>query len=106
VQPEIVATPRNAILVRPAKTAAAILHRREVLKEEGMTDFDLRVDPRVDAVLDFFLDAPISTKVTGRRFTSANNATPRLPHYDQYRRRPRDDRAYYEAQAAAPPTGP
>ena len=69
-KPEIVADAAHAILVRPAKSCSGnFFIDVEVLKEEGMTDFSTyAVDPRVDAVLDFFLDAPITAKVTKSAF--------------------------------------
>ncbi|WP_018407298.1 SDR family oxidoreductase [Methylocystis rosea] len=69
-KPEIVADAAHAILVRPAKSCSGnFFIDVSVLAEEGMTDFSTyAVEPRVDAVLDFFLDAPITAKVTKSAF--------------------------------------
>ncbi|MGZ9410497.1 MAG: SDR family oxidoreductase, partial [Methylocystis sp.] len=69
-KPEIVADAAHAILIRPAKSCSGnFFIDVSVLAEEGMTDFSTyAVDPRVDAVLDFFLEAPITAKVTKSAF--------------------------------------
>jgi citronellol/citronellal dehydrogenase len=69
-KPEIVADAAHAILVRSAKICSGnFFIDTQVLKEEGMTDFSTyAVDPRLDAALDFFLDAPITAKVAKLAF--------------------------------------
>jgi citronellol/citronellal dehydrogenase len=69
-KPEIVADAAHAILIRPAKSCSGnFFIDVRVLAEEGMTDFSAyAVDPREDAVLDFFLEAPITAKVTKSAF--------------------------------------
>jgi citronellol/citronellal dehydrogenase len=64
-KPEIVADAAHAILTRPAKdcTGNFFIDVR-VLAEEGVSDFtSYSVDPAQDAVLDFFLEEPISPNV-------------------------------------------
>lgn len=69
-KPEIVADAAHAILVRPARSCSGnFFIDAQVLMEEGMVDFSTyAVDPKIDAVLDFFLDAPVSAKVTKSAF--------------------------------------
>lgn len=69
-KPEIVADAAHAILVRSAKSCSGnFFIDVQVLTEEGMTDFsNYAVDPRVDAALDFFLEAPITVGVTKTAF--------------------------------------
>ncbi len=64
-KPEIVADAAHAILTRPARTCSGnFFVDVNVLKEEGVTDFTpYAVDPTSEAVLDFFLDAPITPGV-------------------------------------------
>lgn len=59
-KPEIVAEAAHAILTREARGCAGnFFIDSKVLTEEGETDFTkYAVDPSVDAILDFFLDAP------------------------------------------------
>jgi citronellol/citronellal dehydrogenase len=64
-KPEIVADAAHAILTRPSKdcTGNFFIDVR-VLAEEGVSDFTpYSVDPAQDAVLDFFLEEPISPNV-------------------------------------------
>ncbi len=64
-KPDIVADAAYAILTRPAKTCTGnFFVDVNVLREEGVKDFSIyAVDPSVDAVLDFFLEEPISPGV-------------------------------------------
>ncbi len=64
-KPEIVADAAHAILTRPARDCSGnFFVDVNVLKEEGVTDFaPYAVDPSCEAVLDFFLDAPITPGV-------------------------------------------
>jgi citronellol/citronellal dehydrogenase len=59
-KPEIVAEAAHAILTREARGCTGnFFIDSKVLTEEGETDFTkYAVDPSVDAILDFFLDAP------------------------------------------------
>jgi citronellol/citronellal dehydrogenase len=69
-KPEIVADAAHAILTRPARdcTGNFFIDVR-VLAEEGVADFTpYSVDPACDAILDFFLDAPISANVQKSAF--------------------------------------
>jgi citronellol/citronellal dehydrogenase len=64
-KPEIVADAAHAILTRPSRdcTGNFFIDVR-VLAEEGVSDFTpYSVDPAQDAVLDFFLEEPISPNV-------------------------------------------
>jgi citronellol/citronellal dehydrogenase len=69
-KPEIVADAAHAILTRPAReTTGNFFIDVKVLAEEGVTDFSsYAVDPSCPAVLDFFLDAPISANVVRSAF--------------------------------------
>jgi citronellol/citronellal dehydrogenase len=69
-KPQIVADAAHAIFIRPAKSCTGnFFIDTQVLKEEGMTDFSTyAVDPRLDAALDFFLDAPITARVAKLAF--------------------------------------
>lgn len=69
-KPEIVADAAHAILTRPARdcTGNFFIDVR-VLAEEGVTDFSAySVDPAHEAVLDFFLEEPISPNVRRSAF--------------------------------------
>jgi citronellol/citronellal dehydrogenase len=69
-KPEIVADAAYAILTRPSRdcTGNFFIDVR-VLAEEGVTDFSpYSVDPSQDAVLDFFLEEPISANVRKSAF--------------------------------------
>jgi citronellol/citronellal dehydrogenase len=69
-KPGIVADAAHAILTRPARdcTGNFFIDVR-VLAEEGVADFTpYSVDPACDAILDFFLDAPISANVQKSAF--------------------------------------
>jgi citronellol/citronellal dehydrogenase len=63
--PEIVADAAHAILTRPSRSCSGnFFIDANVLREEGVTDFSsYAVDPSTDAVLDFFLEEPISPGV-------------------------------------------
>ena len=69
-KPQIVGDAAHAIFVRPAKSCTGnFFIDTQVLTEEGMTDFSTyAVDPRLDAALDFFLDAPITARVAKLAF--------------------------------------
>jgi citronellol/citronellal dehydrogenase len=64
-RPEIVADAAHAILTRPAKSCTGNFFIDSlVLREEGVTDFKAyAVDASVDALLDFFLEAPFTAGV-------------------------------------------
>jgi citronellol/citronellal dehydrogenase len=69
-KPEIVADAAHAILTRPSRdcTGNFFIDVR-VLAEEGVTDFSpYSVDPAYPAILDFFLDAPITPNVVKSAF--------------------------------------
>lgn len=69
-KPEIVADAAHAVLTRPSRecTGNFFIDVR-VLAEEGVTDFSpYAVDPAYEAVLDFFLDEPISPRVQKSAF--------------------------------------
>jgi citronellol/citronellal dehydrogenase len=69
-KPEIVADAAHAILTRPSRdcTGNFFIDVR-VLTEEGVTDLlPYSVDPTQDAVLDFFLEEPISANVRKSAF--------------------------------------
>jgi citronellol/citronellal dehydrogenase len=69
-KPEIVADAAHAILLRPARdcTGNFFIDVR-VLAEEGVSDLTpYAVDPKSDAILDFFLDEPISANVRKMAF--------------------------------------
>lgn len=69
-KPDIVADAAHAILTRPAASCSGnFFVDVRVLMEEGVIDFSAyAVDPRVDAVLDFFLEEPISANVRKSAF--------------------------------------
>ncbi len=69
-KPDIVADAAHAILTRPAASCSGnFFIDVRVLMEEGVIDFSAyAVDPRVDAVLDFFLEEPISANVRKSAF--------------------------------------
>lgn len=69
-KPEIVADAAHAILTRPARDCTGnFFIDVGVLAEEGVADFTpYSVDPACDAILDFFLDAPISANVQKSAF--------------------------------------
>lgn len=69
-KPEIVADAAHAILTRPAASCTGnFFIDVNVLMEEGVEDFSAyAVDPGVDAMLDFFLEAPITAKVRKSAF--------------------------------------
>jgi len=69
-KPEIVADAAHAILTRPAREFTGnFFIDAHVLVQEGMNDFSTyAVDPAFPAVLDFFLDAPISPNVVRSAF--------------------------------------
>lgn len=69
-KPEIVADAAHAILTRPAReTTGQFFIDALALKDEGVTDLrPYAVDPSVEAVLDFFLDAPVSANVCKAAF--------------------------------------
>jgi citronellol/citronellal dehydrogenase len=71
-QPQIVADAAHAILTRPARDCSGnFFIDVNVLKEEGVEDLaSYAVDPACDAMLDFFLDAPISANVRKAGFHS------------------------------------
>ncbi len=64
-KPEIVADAAHAILTRPSRACTGnFFIDVRVLAEEGVTDFlPYSVDPTQEAVLDFFLEEPISPNV-------------------------------------------
>lgn len=69
-KPDIVADAAHAILTRPAASCSGnFFVDVRVLMEEGVIDFSAyAVDPRVEAVLDFFLEEPISANVRKSAF--------------------------------------
>lgn len=69
-KPDIVADAAHAILTRPAReTTGQFFIDALALKDEGVTDLrPYAVDPSVEAVLDFFLDAPVSANVCKAAF--------------------------------------
>ena len=69
-KPDIVADAAHAILTRPAReTTGQFFIDALALKEEDDTDLQsYAVDPSVEAVLDFFLDAPVSANVRKAAF--------------------------------------
>lgn len=69
-KPEIVAEAAHAILTRPARECTGnFFIDAVVLAQAGVADLtSYSVDPSVDAVLDFFLDAPISANVRKASF--------------------------------------
>jgi citronellol/citronellal dehydrogenase len=71
-KPDIVADAAHAILTREARGCSGnFFVDVNVLMEEGERDFSkYAVDPSVDAMLDFFLDAPITTGVRKIPFVS------------------------------------
>jgi len=64
-KPEIVADAAYAIFKRPARACTGnFFIDANVLREEGVTDVaSYSVDPALEAILDFFLEAPISPNV-------------------------------------------
>lgn len=69
-KPEIVADAAYAILSRPARACTGnFFIDVAVLREEGVRDFaPYSVDPSFDAVLDFFLEEPLSANVRKAAF--------------------------------------
>ena len=69
-KPDIVADAAHAILTRPAReTTGQFFIDALALKDQGVTDLrPYAVDPSVEAVLDFFLDAPVSANVCKAAF--------------------------------------
>lgn len=69
-KPEIVADAAHAVLNRPARACTGnFFIDVRVLAEDGATDFSsYAVDPAYEAVLDFFLDEPISPRVQKSAF--------------------------------------
>lgn len=69
-KPEIVADAAHAILTRPAReTTGQFFIDALTLQAEGVTDLlPYSVDPTQEAVLDFFLDAPVSANVRKAAF--------------------------------------
>ncbi|MDJ0449292.1 NAD(P)-dependent oxidoreductase [Methylocystis sp. JR02] len=69
-KPEIVADAAHAVLTRPSRACTGnFFIDVRVLAEEGVMDFSsYAVDPAYEAVLDFFLDAPISPRVQKSAF--------------------------------------
>jgi citronellol/citronellal dehydrogenase len=69
-KPEIVADAAHAILTRPSRDCSGnFFIDVRVLAEEGVTDLaPYSVDPSQDAVLDFFLEEPISANVRKSAF--------------------------------------
>ncbi len=69
-KPEIVADAAHAILTRDAKACTGnFFVDVRVLGEDGVTDFaPYAVDPSLPAILDFFLDAPITPNVVKADF--------------------------------------
>jgi citronellol/citronellal dehydrogenase len=72
-RPEIVADAAHAILSRAARSCTGnFFIDAAVLREEGVKDFkSYAVDPSVNALLDFFLDAPLSEGVSKTGFHPA-----------------------------------
>jgi len=69
-KPDIVADAAHAILTRPSRSCTGnFFIDVEVLREEGVKDFKAyAVDPSLSAVLDFFLDEPLSEGVVKADF--------------------------------------
>jgi citronellol/citronellal dehydrogenase len=69
-KPEVVADAAHAILTRSAReTTGQFFIDASVLKSEGMSDLrSYSVDPAKEAVLDFFLDFPVSANVRKASF--------------------------------------
>jgi citronellol/citronellal dehydrogenase len=69
-KPEIVADAAHAILTRPSRNCTGnFFIDVRVLAEEGVSDFSAySVDPAYPAILDFFLDAPITSNVQKSAF--------------------------------------
>jgi citronellol/citronellal dehydrogenase len=69
-KPEIVADAAQLILTRPAKGNSGNFYiDAQVLADEGINDLsDYAVDPNSPALLDFFLDAPLSPNVAKGSF--------------------------------------
>jgi citronellol/citronellal dehydrogenase len=69
-KPEIVADAAYAIVTRPARSCTGnFFIDANVLQEEGVNDLSIyAVDPSLDAVLDFFLEEPISPGVSKADF--------------------------------------
>ena len=69
-KPDIVADAAHAILTRPAReTTGQFFIDALALRSEGVTDLlPYSVDPEKEAVLDFFLDAPVSANVRKAMF--------------------------------------
>lgn len=69
-KPEIVADAAHAILTRPSRQCSGnFFIDVNVLRDEGVSDLlPYSVDPGVEAVLDFFLEAPISPNVRKAAF--------------------------------------
>ena len=69
-KPDIVADAAHAILTRPAReTTGQFFIDALALKDDGVTDLrPYAVDPSVEAVLDFFLDSPVSANVRKAAF--------------------------------------
>ncbi len=69
-KPDIVADAAHAILTRPSRDCTGnFFVDVRVLAEEGVTDLlPYSVDPSVEAVLDFFLEEPISANVRKAAF--------------------------------------
>jgi citronellol/citronellal dehydrogenase len=70
-KPEIVADAAYAILKRRSRSCSGnFFIDANVLREEGVTDLSsYAVDPSMDAVLDFFLEEPISPRVDKMGFS-------------------------------------
>ncbi len=64
-KPEIVADAAHAILTRPARACTGnFFIDANVLREEGVEDLSsYAIDPSREAMLDFFLEAPVSKGV-------------------------------------------
>ncbi|QGM47432.1 SDR family oxidoreductase [Methylocystis heyeri] len=69
-KPEIVADAAHAVLTRPARSCSGnFFIDVAALREEGVTDFtSYAVDPAEEAILDFFLEAPLSEGVSRSPF--------------------------------------
>lgn len=69
-KPDIVADAAHAILTRPARESTGQFFIDALaLRSEGVTDLlPYSVDPEKEAVLDFFLDAPVSSNVRKAMF--------------------------------------
>jgi len=72
-KPEILADAAHWILTQPSRALTGnFFIDAAVLREQGITDFKhYAVDPSVDALLDFFLDAPLSEGVSKAGFHPA-----------------------------------